>query len=127
MFRKHRLLSQCWRHLALAGLLFLSAGLNLYNNTFPLGYHYDEPKKVRFVKSGDQDFHHPLLMLQIVRIANRVLGYRDDHKIVVLGRSTMALVRRFDTAVVLSAGTSDDDAGLVTADSFGCGRITPSW
>jgi len=76
----------------LAAVLLLSAMLNLYGNTFPLGYHYDEPKKVRFVLTGEQDFHHPLLMLQIVRGINLIAGLTDEQQVVLLGRSTTALI-----------------------------------
>ncbi len=79
------------RALALGGILVLSLGLNLWNNGFPLGYHRDEPKKVRFILQGEQDFHHPLLMLQEARVANRVLGLEGKQAVVVLGRSLSAL------------------------------------
>ena len=70
----------------------LSATLNLWNNDFPLGYHADEPKKVFFVQSGQQDFHHPLLLLGLIRAANRLLGVSSDHQIVVLGRTVVGLL-----------------------------------
>ncbi|MGD9855024.1 MAG: ArnT family glycosyltransferase [Planctomycetaceae bacterium] len=76
-----------------AALLVLLAGslnLSLWNNDFPLGYHYDEPKKVDFIREGWQDFHHPLLMLQIARAANAVLRFEDPFDVVVLGRTTTA-------------------------------------
>ncbi|MBX3439465.1 MAG: glycosyltransferase family 39 protein, partial [Planctomycetaceae bacterium] len=73
--------------------VLLTAALNLYlwNNDFPLGYHYDEPKKVLFIQEGDQDFHHPILMLQIARAANGLLRLEDPLDIAVLGRTTTAL------------------------------------
>lgn len=79
------------RALALGGILVLSLGLNLWNNGFPLGYHRDEPKKVRFILQGEQDFHHPLLMLQEARVVNRVLGLEREQAVVILGRTLSAL------------------------------------
>jgi hypothetical protein len=79
------------RSLALGGILVLSLGLNLWNNDFPLGYHRDEPKKVRFILQGEQDFHHPLLMLQEARVVNRVLGLDSRQSVVLMGRSLSAL------------------------------------
>lgn len=72
-------------------LVVLSAALNLWNNDFPLGYHFDEPKKVRFILRGEQDFRHPLLMLQIVRGVNLLTGMTDPQQIAVAARSTTAL------------------------------------
>lgn len=79
------------RALALGGILVLSLGLNLWNNGFPLGYHRDEPKKVRFILQGEQDFHHPLLMLQEARVVNRVLGLERGQAVVLMGRTLSAL------------------------------------
>jgi hypothetical protein len=79
------------RSLALGGVLVLSLGLNLWNNDFLLGYHRDEPKKVRFILQGEQDFHHPLLMLQEARIVNRVLGLEPKQDVAVMGRTMSAL------------------------------------
>lgn len=75
-----------------AVILVISAALNLWNVGFPLGYHIDEPVKVRFIQSGMQDFKHPILMLQLVRTANRVVQLTTDQQIVVLGRSVVALL-----------------------------------
>jgi hypothetical protein len=71
----------------LAAIAMLSLGLDLWHLGFPLGYHRDEPKKVRFILEGTQDFHHPLLMLQAVRGANRVAGLEDPQRVVELGRA----------------------------------------
>jgi hypothetical protein len=72
--------------------LLLPAALALYvwNNDFPLGFHYDEPKKVGFILDGDQDFHHPLLMLHVARAANAVMRCDQPQDVVVLGRTTTA-------------------------------------
>lgn len=63
-----------------------SVFLNLQGNGFPLGYHVDELKKVSFIKHGTQDFMHPLLMLQLSRLAVGFLGEWDDQAIVEIGR-----------------------------------------
>jgi Dolichyl-phosphate-mannose-protein mannosyltransferase len=53
----------------------------------PVGIPYDEPKKGRFILTGWQDFHHPILMLQIVRLANLWTHAQDLASAVELGRS----------------------------------------
>jgi 4-amino-4-deoxy-L-arabinose transferase-like glycosyltransferase len=77
--------------IALTLILLVSAVLNLWNNQFPLGYHGDEVKKTLFIQTGTQDFHHPILMLQLTRIANLAIGFQDPQKVAVLGRSCSAL------------------------------------
>lgn len=57
--------------LAVVAIFALSLTLTWTNNNFPLGYHFDEPKKVTFIITGEQDFHHPILMLELVRWANQ--------------------------------------------------------
>ncbi|MDP1560892.1 MAG: glycosyltransferase family 39 protein [Pirellulaceae bacterium] len=66
--------------------------LNLSNNHFPLGYHFDEPKKVRFILTGAQDFHHPILMLELVRWANSWQTSRSPQEVAELGRTVMAII-----------------------------------
>jgi hypothetical protein len=58
----------------------------------PIGIQVDEPKKARFVLDGDQDFFHPLLMLQLVRLANRIAGLSDVTAVVGLGRTVAAVL-----------------------------------
>jgi len=73
-------------------VLFVAAlSLNIWNNHFQFGYHVDEPKKVRFIQQDKQDFHHPLLMLQVVRVANHFLGWKDNQDLVELGRTSSAV------------------------------------
>ncbi|MFH1303766.1 MAG: hypothetical protein ABIK07_22135, partial [Planctomycetota bacterium] len=71
-------------------LLFISLLLNLWNNDFPVGYHGDEAKKVRFTLNFEQDFHIPILMLQLARLGNLVCGFEDD-RVVLLGRWVSAI------------------------------------
>ncbi len=87
--RKCTLSSKERLQLGLALLLCLC--VYLFGNGFPLGFHYDEPKKVQFILDGHQDYRHPLLMLQIVRLANAFAGFSDEHSVVVLGRTTTAI------------------------------------
>jgi len=74
------------------GIFALSLLLNLWNRNFPLGYHFDEPKKVRFILTGEQDFHHPVLMLELVRWANDWQASRSPQEVVELGRTVMGIV-----------------------------------
>jgi len=78
-------------HCALAVILLLSGFLNCYNADFPLGYHSDEVKKVRFVKTGTQDFLHPILMLQCARFAVAMTGSEEDQEIAVAARTVSAI------------------------------------
>jgi len=84
--------------LLLAGILVLSLILNIYNIGFPLGYHGDEPKKVQFILTGTQDFHHPILLLQLARAANLVTRFESDQQVVLISRVVSAIA---GTAMVL--------------------------
>lgn len=75
----------------LAGILGLSLVLNLSNAGFPLNFHADEPTKIEFIRTGTQDFHHPLLMLQLVRAVRVFLQPATDQDLVVVGRVLMGL------------------------------------
>ncbi len=88
--------------LALAAIAALSLWLNLWNQGFPLGYHRDEPKKVRFILDGTQDFHHPLFMLQIVRAANAVDDLEDPQAVVELGRTIIGVVGTLSVLLVFA-------------------------
>jgi len=74
----------------LIGILMLSLCLNLVNNNFSFKYHSDEPIKVRAIRRHTQNFKHPILMLQVVRLANLFLRYSKGQDIAVLGRITTA-------------------------------------
>ncbi len=78
--------------LLLAVLLSATLFLNVFGNRFQLGYHIDEPKKVGFIRHGKQDFHHPILMLQMVRLANLVFNFKDEYSLAVLGRTIVGFV-----------------------------------
>src|SRR2546430_9579610 len=65
--------------------------LNIHNNNFKLGYHPDEPKKVHFIETNTQDFKHPLLMLQTIRMVNYFAEFTDQQAIASLGRTVVAI------------------------------------
>jgi hypothetical protein len=92
--------SRAWAYLVLAAILAGSLALNVYGNRFPLGYHFDEPRKVRFIEEGRQNFFHPVLMLQVSRIADAVADVDDPQAVVERGRTLTAL---FATLNVLAS------------------------
>jgi hypothetical protein len=53
---------------------------------YPLGTSPDEPYKVRAVLTGESQHYHPLLMINIARAINAVMGLAEPQSIVVLGR-----------------------------------------
>lgn len=62
------------------------------NNTFPFFYHPDEPDKVEQVITGKWNFHHPLLMLETVKLAASALHLPpDEQQIVIVGRWVSAV------------------------------------
>ena len=61
---------------------------------------FDEAKKAYFILNSTQDFQQPLLMLQLIRAANRLVGYTDLDGVVRLGRTVSAM---FGGVFVLSA------------------------
>lgn len=91
MYPLHSLFSDSKFHcFALLLVLGLSAFLNTYNINFPEFYHADEPKKVQFVLTGQQDFRHPILMLQTARVIHKIVGIKDSSRLVVLCRMISA-------------------------------------
>jgi hypothetical protein len=57
----------------------------------PLGVPWDEPGKVSQILCNDNDFYHPILMLQSVRIANVWVAASDPASVLKLGRTMAAL------------------------------------
>ena len=84
-------LKSSYTYLALAGILLFSVWANLQNNGFPLGYHYDEPRKVNAILSGVYEFHHPTLMIHLARLANYIANFTLKQDVVELGRAISAL------------------------------------
>lgn len=61
-------------------------------NNFPLGFHRDEPKKVDFINRNTQDFMHPILLLQLTRWVNAIVGgTTTNQSIVQVGRGISAV------------------------------------
>ena len=73
-------------------ILLYSLVLNLWNNDFPLGYHPDEAKKVRFIEQSQQDFYHPILLLQVVRSLNFVIDIKNSQHLAELGRTVSGIL-----------------------------------
>jgi 4-amino-4-deoxy-L-arabinose transferase-like glycosyltransferase len=71
-------------------LLTLSCFLNFYNLDFGGQLHGDEPKKVGFILNGNQDFRHPVLMLQTARVLNSIFGFESADRLILLCRSISA-------------------------------------
>jgi 4-amino-4-deoxy-L-arabinose transferase-like glycosyltransferase len=59
--------------------------------SLPFNVAFDEPLKVGFVLKGEQNFQHPLLMLQIVRLAALATGAADKWSVLELGRLAAAI------------------------------------
>ena len=68
----------------------LSLALYTINNNFPLYFHADELKKLDFVLQGTQDFKHPILLLQLARIANFFFNEVDQNHLIVICRMVSA-------------------------------------
>lgn len=78
-------------HYWIIAVLLASAFLNLWNQDFPIEFHADEQKKVRFVLQNTQDFMHPTLLLQISRFSNLFLNFTERMDVVHIGRTVSAI------------------------------------
>lgn len=76
---------------ALAAVLLLAAVLNFTHAAFPFELHPDEGTKVGFIRTGTQDFKHPLLLLQVVRGMKRLAPTDDPQRIATMGRTVSAV------------------------------------
>ena len=84
--------NQSWTDLIILFVVCIAAFFfYTYNNDFPIYFHSDEPKKFLFVLENTQDFKHPILMLQLGRIANFLLQTTDHASLAILCRSISAL------------------------------------
>jgi exosortase/archaeosortase family protein len=63
------------------------AGVLLHAIDFPLGTQPDEISKVNAILSGDNNFAHPMLMLEVVRAANVLARLTDPQAVLELGRA----------------------------------------
>jgi hypothetical protein len=75
----------------LAAILLLAALLNCTHADFAYELHPDEGTKVGFVRTGTQDFKHPLLLLQLVRAMRRIAPTDDPQRIARMGRMVSAV------------------------------------
>ncbi len=74
------------------GLICIGAFcLYVFNNNFPIFFHSDEPKKLSYVLLGTQDFKHPILLLQLGRIANLFFRETDQQTLITICRTISAL------------------------------------
>jgi hypothetical protein len=85
---KTRLLLALWA----LGLFAACLALHTRHNDFPYFYHPDEPDKVEQVKSGEWNFHHPMLLLSTTRAVVKVAGVPlEEQAIVQTGRNVSAV------------------------------------
>ncbi len=80
-------------HATIAVVILAAAGVTAWLSAvdFPLGTHPDEPAKVAAVLGAPAADFHPILMIQLVRAANILLGWTDPQSLVELGRAFAAL------------------------------------
>src|SRR5947209_5898939 len=77
--------------MVLAALFIASFGLFRAHNDFPAYYHEDEPTKASQVISGDRNYNHPQLLLEVTALAAKLLRTpRNVQAIVEVGRSVSA-------------------------------------
>lgn len=72
-------------------IVCVSLLINAWNQDFSYEFHRDEIKKIQFVQQNQQDFFHPLLMIQTAKIVNYFLGYSTPEQIVLIGRTISAI------------------------------------
>lgn len=96
------------RILPIAGVALLAVILNIWNIGFPLGFHPDEENKVDFIRTGTQDFKHPLLLLQLGRLGSSISQAGTPQDVATAGRTASAVLAAL-TAVL---------AWLLAARSF---------
>ena len=88
-----------WR----TALVFLLAGLVWFggNLDFNVHAHRDEPNKVRQILEGQHNFHHPLLMLDSVRLITGLDGKRDYDSVMLAGRRTASVYAALAVAMLV--------------------------
>lgn len=74
------------------GLFVLAILLATFNHDFSIAFHADEWKKALFVVTNEQDFHHPILLLQLSRILDIFAQSADKSEAVMLGRWVSAVM-----------------------------------
>lgn len=110
---------------AFAGSLFL----NVRHNTFPYGYHPDEPSKARQILSpvGFRNFLHPQLLLEVTQRALNWSGAtRDIQGVTELGRWVSAVFAAVGVAAICVTGYLEGGAWgaiLLGASSTFCSSL----
>ncbi len=72
-------------------ICILSFAIYVINNDFPLYFHADEIKKLNFVLHGEQDFKHPILLLQLARLVNVFFREVDHQSLMIICRTVSAI------------------------------------
>jgi hypothetical protein len=80
----------------LVGLVWFGRNLDFNGHVHP-----DEPNKVRQILSGEYNFHHPLLMLDSVRLLAAAAGARDYDSIMLAGRRSSVLFVSLGVALLV--------------------------
>ena len=78
-------------YLALFGITLLSLTLNLAENRFPLGYHYDEGGKVVQILQGRDLFFHPAFMIEVNRLVHLFTRQLAPQTVVETARAVTAV------------------------------------
>jgi len=82
--------SSAWFWCAATGLGLAAAVAFRLLPDLPPGIPFDERLKAELVLNGSQNFRHPILMLQLVRLANLWVGAADLPNVIDLGRAVAA-------------------------------------
>lgn len=83
--------------LGLLALFSLTLWAGLWRNDFPSAWHNDEPGKIRQIRQGARNLHHPPLLLDLTAAACRLQGvpsasaHADPERIAQVGRGLSAL------------------------------------
>ncbi len=80
----------------LVGLVSFGRNLDFNGHVHP-----DEPNKVRQILSGEYNFHHPLLMLDSVRLLAAATGAHDYDSIMLAGRRSSVLFAALGVALLV--------------------------
>lgn len=80
----------------LASLVWFGADLD-----FNVHAHRDEPNKVRQILEGQHNFHHPLLMLDSVRLITAVTGRDDYDSVMLAGRRAASVYAALAVAMLV--------------------------
>lgn len=78
--------------------------LDLANNDFSYHFNSDEYDKIEQVRTGEYNFHHPMLNLRAARVLWTIDGAPDDrHRIALIGRTSNAILAALGVALLAAA------------------------